>query len=36
MAEEIIHMTIALMMSEFSRCEMPIKKSPTNMTKKKI
>ena len=35
-AEEIIHITKALMISEFSFCEIPIKKSPTNITKKKI
>jgi hypothetical protein len=35
-AEEIIHITIALMISEFSFCEIPIKKSPTNITKKKM
>ena len=31
-----MHIIIALMISEFSFCEIPIKKSPTNITKKKI
>jgi len=35
-AEEIIHIAKALMINEVSFCEIPIKKSPTNITKKKI
>lgn len=34
-AAEIAHMITAPMMSEFSFCEIPIKKSPANITKKK-
>lgn len=33
---EIMHITEALIIREFSFCEIPIKKSPTNITKKKI
>ena len=33
--EEIIHITIALIINEFSFCEIPIKKSLINITKKK-
>ncbi len=36
MAEEIAHMTNALYIRTFSFCEIPIKKSPTNITKKKM
>lgn len=32
----MIHMTNALMISGFSFCNIPIKRSPTNITKKKI
>ena len=35
-AEEIIHITNALMISELFFCEIPIKHSPINITKKKI
>ena len=35
-AEEIRHITKAAMISELFFCEIPIKKSPTNITKKKI
>ena len=35
-AEEIMHITKAAMISELSFCEIPIKKSPANITKKKI
>jgi hypothetical protein len=34
--EEIIHITNALMISEFSFFETPIKKSPTNITERKM
>ena len=32
----MIHITKAAMISEFSFCEIPTRKSPTNITKKKI
>lgn len=35
-AEEIIHITKAAMISELFFCKIPITKSPTNITKKKI
>jgi hypothetical protein len=35
-AEEIIHITKAPMISEISFCEIPIKRSTTIITKKKI
>src|SRR5688500_12316403 len=34
--EEIMEITTALMISALSFCEIPIEKSPTNITKKKI